>query len=119
MKWAILFLLLCNPPAYAQNCKLEIGTDFIELATLESGCEFPEGNKVNCSVLRSADETGISTFRADTNLNSFCFNADYELFGSSKTTGPKAYMQCKDKKAVSIKLQSGDGKASKICKLPF
>lgn len=106
--------------------KSEKGPQGVELVEFEKGCSFPDDQAQKCSLIRACGpgkggDIGASTFRQSTPTTSYCLTKkELEIFSPSNGLSPRAYILCNDiKKPASIKLQSPDGKHTKICPFPF
>ena len=114
-------------------CYLEDSDTRIELHFAPKGCEFPEGNVLDCAYIsacqkgKSYNQKGRHVYRKDLDLESFCTSAkEYtvngkktlsSMSGASSNRKAKAYFLCPYKDFKSILLVIGD--KQKKCKLPF
>lgn len=132
MKNIIIFLMLASSfTLFAQEkvlCDIKWSahdkTAKLELIFLTQGCEFPEGNKTDCAILRLTNpegqiREGASPIR--TGPETFCFNKkDIEIFGPSQADDPFAWVKCEQGASkATMRLESPDKKNFKDCSFPI
>lgn len=125
MKYLLLFLLSFS--VYAQEkvlCELTWAKSKLQLVLITKGCEFPEGNKTDCALLRFQNEKGEIREGASplrTSAESFCLKkSDVEIFGPSSKDDPFAYVTCAQGAAkAQILLLSPDKQNKTLCSYPF
>lgn len=96
----------------------------LELLFLPQACEFPEGNKNDCAILRFTGldgqvREGASPLR--TGPETFCLSKkDVEIFGPSQADDPFVWVKCEQGAAKAfVRLESPDKKNFKDCSFPI
>lgn len=96
----------------------------LELISLTRGCEFPEGNRTDCAILRFTTpegqvREGASPIRSG--AENFCLNKqDVEIFGASNINDPIVWVKCdRGFSKAFLHLQSPNKQFSKNCPFPI
>lgn len=95
----------------------------LHLTKESNACEFPEGNRQDCARLVHCKagqlvEIGATVILEKANADAFCLPSQpFDLFVSSRARGPSAFVECKKRKAISVRLVTPT-QESTICKFP-